>query len=358
MNIIIITPRLSYGGAEHVAIMLANEFVKRGHQVSIISDLNITSYVLLPEIKTYSLFNKSKNKLIKWFQSFISVRQIIKQTQPHCVIGIMWACALRARIGTLGTNIPVINSLHDAFEPIEGERFSLKEYFRKFYLNRLYKYTTVLTQIDKNVINNRFSEVWVLPNPLSLQPLNALPIKKKKIIAAGRLEDWYIKGFDVLIKAWAKIAYKYPEWILEIAGQGSEEQQKLINKMAKDEQIEQQVHLLGFRTDMEKVYKDAEIFVLSSRYEGFGLVLIEAMSQGCACISTNHKGRQAEIITHNYDGLLCETNSVESLTIALDKMISNSSQRKAVQQQAIHSSKRFLPSVIIQKWEELLNHVQ
>ena len=64
MNIMIITPRLSYGGAEHVAIMLANEFVKRGHQVSIISNLNTTSYVLLPEIKTYSLFNKSKNKLI------------------------------------------------------------------------------------------------------------------------------------------------------------------------------------------------------------------------------------------------------------------------------------------------------
>ena len=287
--------------------------------------------------------------------SFCILRHYIKSIKPDAIIGIMWACSLRSKIASIGESIPVISTVHDAFEHPDTMKLSRFEYFHKFYLNKLYKNITVLTQADKILIQNRLSNISVMPNPLSLEPVLKIPPKRKIILAAGRLEDWYIKGFDVLIKAWSKIAILYPEWTLQIAGIGNQKQVDFLKKLANDYGVlDKQFQLLGFREDIIGLYQRASIFVLSSRYEGFGLVLIEAMSQGCACIAADYKGRQSEIILNDNEGLTCLPESVEDLTAKLELLLCNKVYRNKLQKNAIEASKRFMPEKIIIKWEALL----
>ena len=115
-----------------------------------------------------------------------------------------------------------------------------------------------------------------------------------------------------------------------------------------------QFQLLGFKENIIDVYREAAIFVLSSRYEAFGLVLLEAMSQGCACIACDYKGRQHEIIRHENEGLLCMPEQVDDLVTKLNTVLTDIAYREKLQKNAIEASKRFLPNKIIDKWEKLL----
>ena len=109
--------------------------------------------------------------------------------------------------------------------------------------------------------------------------------------------------------------------------------------------------------DFLKLYQKASIFVLSSRYEGFGLVLIEAMSQGCACIACDYKGRQREIIQNDSQGLCCEPDDVDALAEAMRKMMTDDQYRESVRKNAVERSKYYSLENTIQRWEKLLDKV-
>ena len=131
---------------------------------------------------------------------------------------------------------------------------------------------------------------------------------------------------------------------------------------------------------MESLYKKASVFVLSSRYEGFGLVLIEAMSQGCACIACDYKGRQREIMEtlpgppclgrgaaeqnakggpffETSTGILCPPEDVEALVTAMRKMMDDDEYRESVRNNAVERSGYYDIKNIARQWEELLKRV-
>ena len=193
-----------------------------------------------------------------------------------------------------------------------------------------------------------------MPNPLAFHAAPSVPPKENTIIAAGRLEDWHYKGFDILIKAWAKICKEHPKWTLKIAGAGTKQQKEFILNLAQEANIKDRVELLGFQEDLKSLFNKAAIFVLSSRYEGFGLVLIEAMSQGCSCIAADYKGRQKEIITNNENGIIIEPDNIEELSNALTKLLINDKFRREVAEKAIERSHFYDVKNITNKWEELL----
>lgn len=132
------------------------------------------------------------------------------------------------------------------------------------------------------------------------------------------------------------------------------------------------IEFLGFQKDIEKLYQEASIFVLSSRYEGFGLVLIEAMSQGCACVACDYKGRQREILSplqgdslkvngysdHGIEatenGILCEPEDVEALAEAIKKMIEDDEYREGIRANAIERSKYYSIENTMDRWEKYL----
>lgn len=351
----IVCNRLCYGGAEHVAVMLANGFQKRGHAVMVVANLfDEISYQLSPSIEITNLYPSIDTVWDKLGGSIHLLRKHIQKFRPDVIVGIMWACSFRALLASTGMKIPVISTVHDSFERPASAPMSAFEKFVKFKLNKLYPVVTVITQSDKDFIGKRLKNVVVMPNPLALTPLNTSVKKDKVVLAAGRLGSWHYKGFDLLIKAWGIIAKRYPDWKVEIAGQGSVTEKTKVQAFIDEAGVGNSVSLLGFCNDMAALYRRSSIFVLSSRYEGFGLVLIEAMSQGCACVATDYKGRQKEIIRNDSEGLLCPPENVKMLADKMDKLMGNEELRRQLQKNAIERSKYYLPKHIISDWECLL----
>ena len=396
MKILLVCVKLNGGGAERVGVLMANSLANRGHQVSIVSNLyEPIVYDVDKRISIHSMNPNTTNEVIKWSAAIKNIRKEINREKPDIIVGIMYLCSLAAKIASTGTGIPVVMTEHNSFERPESAPFKKKDLFLKFKVNKIYDYVTVLTEADKKVIGNRLKRVEVMPNPLLLKPYYEEHQREKRLIAAGRVDAWHYKGFDVLVKAWNQIYNKYPEWRLEIAGLCDlPPYYGVISNLIKEYDIGERTKLLGYRKDVEQLYRDSEIFVLSSRYEGFGLVLIEAMSQGCAPIACDFKGRQREIIgetnqlethpippclgresdyTENNNkksslnrediggssacGILCEPDDVEALAKAMDKMISDDEFRHKVQQNAVKRSEFYNLERTGERWEKFLEKV-
>ena len=122
--------------------------------------------------------------------------------------------------------------------------------------------------------------------------------------------------------------------------------------------MDKSVVLLGFQKDMQQLLKQSSIFILSSKNEGLPMVLLEAMSQGCACISFDCISGPKEIITHNESGLLIEDQNWEEMTTSLDKLISDEALRSQFSKSALKEAERFTPTVIVDKWEDLFKSLR
>lgn len=357
MKIFIVCSRLSYGGAERVGVMLANG-LSVSHSVYLISNtLEEPTYEVKSSVQPLPLFSSISSKIEKWASTLPNIRKYAKTYRPDVIIGIMETCSLVAKLATIGLNIPVIMTEHNAFERPKNTPLTKWQIITKFYINKLYCCVTILTEADKEFIGLRLKNTVVMPNPLFLTPIINLPVKEKIVLAAGRIDDWHCKGFDILLKAWGTIAKQYPDWTLEIAGEGKKEDLELLQNIVRKSNVENQVKFLGYQKNIVDRYKQSAIFVLSSRYEGFGLVLIEAMSQGCACVACDFKGRQREIIRNDSEGLICVPNDVDALALAIKKMIDDDVYRQKVQQAAIERSKYYTIDKTIKRWEELLKKV-
>ncbi len=364
MKIVIVIAKLSYGGAEHVGVLLANGLSLHGNEVVVASHVSDEfCYSLHDSVRLITIFSDNVSKLEKWIGATAKLKRIIKKEHPDIVIGIAETCSLISKIACIGMNTPVIYTAHNAFERPKTAPMGRWNKIAKFIIGRIYDGVTVLTEADKTVIGKQLSKVYVMPNPLELKQSVTTPKKKEILLAAGRLDAWHVKGFDVLIKAWGALMrdeefrIENSGWRLQIAGTGGEESLNYLKRLCREYGVEPSVKFLGFQKDIEKLYKEASVFVLSSRYEGFGLVLIEAMSQGCACIACDYKGRQREIIQNETQGLCCEPDNEQDLANAIARMITDNHFRESVRQNAIERSKYYSLEKTVSRWEVLLNNI-
>lgn len=377
MKIFISISQLTGGGAEHVAIMWSEGLANRGHDVSILTSKNRKADYQCPKgvniingfaFGTLKPLNKASifihnilpfiwniyRMICEWFSTIKTQHRLIIKEKPDVIIGVMPPNSFIAWLASINTKCLVISTDHDAFERPYNSPMPLMTMIYKFYINKIYKCVTILTEADKKFIGNRLNNIVVMPNPLAYKPVKNLSTKKKRIVAAGRLNDWHCKGFDNLIIAWSKIAHKYPEWILDIAGKGNDNSKKFLLDLSRKHNISDKVIFSGFHNDMARFFQDASIFVLSSRYEGFGLVLIEAMSQGCACIACDYKGRQKEIIRNENEGICIDTDNIDNLAFSIKKLIDNETLRSNIQENAIERAAYYQLDNISRMWEELL----
>ncbi len=355
----LLTHSLTNGGAERVASLWAKGFSMKGHEVFFVlcCKKNICQTYSLPiDVKKTNIYNSFFNKIYRWFgiDFFYVFRlsRIIKKVRPDVIIGVTTKRSEWARKSIGKMKIPIINTEHNALElPDYADNIRKINLRNRFVKYGLYDYNTVLTLSDIKCLKNVSTSLSVLPNPLTYSPIQKCPAKEKIILAAGRLNVWHIKGFDLLIKAWGKISDEFPDWRLQIAGGDRNGAQNFLQGIAKECGVSDQIDFLGFQNDILPIYQRSSIFVLSSRYEGFGMVLIEAMSQGCAPVVCDYKGRQREIIVDNSQGIICPVDDVEALAFAIKKMIINDDYRKMVQQNAIERSKYYSLDNTIKRWD-------
>ena len=354
---------LTGGGAERVAALWATGFVQRGHEVAMVLNCKKETPITYAVPGSVKMYNLCGNEKVSWMANKLHrrlhfdyyyicrLRSVLRDFQPDVAIGVLQPWAEWARKASRGMSVKIVNTEHNSFERPESASMTMRERSEKFVWNKRYAHVTVLTQADKDVIGRQLNNVSVLPNPLAFEPVEAVPHKEKVILAAGRLDAGHTKGFDVLIKAFGMTKN---DWILQIAGAGHPRNVAKYKKLAEECGVGNRVQFLGYITDPIPLYQRASIFVLSSRYEGFGMVLIEAMSQGCAPIACDYKGRQREIITNDDEGLICPVEDVETLSKAMSRVMEDDVLRGKLQQGAVRRSKFYSLNNTMDRWEEIL----
>lgn len=353
MKIFIVCNSLGAGGAERVGVNLANGFVNHGHEVYIITDLfQDAAYPVDEKVTVLPMTKLKLGKVKKYTQTVRNIRKYAKRYHPDVVIGMMHLASFLPLVALAGMHIPVVLTIHHALTSV-GYEIPWKTKMIDRLTPCLYSHTTVLTKIDYDILKKYCKRISVMPNPLTFTLLSQTQAKDKVLLAAGRVNDWHCKGFDVLMQAWNKIANKYPDWTLKVAGQGSEQTINFLKSVLTSSPAKKQTEFLGYTKDMLSLYRQAAVYVLSSRSEGLPMVLIEAMSQGCAPVATANMGRTAEIITSEKEGIICKAEDVDDLARSIDRMIDDEAYRLEVQRKAIQRSRFYSQEHIINMWEEL-----
>ena len=251
----------------------------------------------------------------------------------------------------------------------------IKRLFAKFWMKSLVGKLRRLDQLvvltDKSKASwPELSNVTVIPDPITILREKGT-VNSEKFAAAGKREVGvnrvvtigryaYQKGYDLLLQAWAELSRireleNGEEWTLDIYGQGDQtDYRQLMAELGIDTDC---CHLNGPIEDVVKAYKNSNIFVLSSRFEGFGMVLVEAMACGLPVVSFDCPAGPDEIITDGVDGLLVPSGDVHALAEKLMVLMTDENLRRRLGQQARQTAQRYDMTALVNQWTTLFEKV-
>lgn len=373
LKLVYITPALYMaGGVERVLTLKANYFAEHfGYDITIILTEGKDKplfYPLSDKIKAVNL-NIGFEEL--WTCSFAKKIFIYLKKQrkfKNALTKELMRIRPDITISLLRREINFINDIKDGSRKIgemhinranyrnyNTERVSLlKKLFAKFWSSNLLHH---LQKLDKLVVlTERDRESWVelsnvvtIPDPLSLSPTTSSSLTEKRVVSIARYS--HEKGIDLLLKAWSMVQKQISDWRLDVYGDGDRTHyEQLVDEL----QIDRERCCLHARTDdVEKEYRISSIFVLSSRFEGFGMVLTEAMACGLPVVAFDCPWGPRSIIADGKDGLLVENGNVKVLADALARLMSDENLRRSMAEAGVRNVQRFSLNSIAGRWKSL-----
>lgn len=354
MKVDFIIGRLGKGGAERVMVTLSNYFVERGHQVRLLTFHDSEDgYELVSKIERIRLSrNRVSNAKLNYLLNLIHFYSS-KTNRPEIAISFLTFTNLSTILACWLRSVPIIVSEHNNHTFTPKPKWLL--HLNWNYVYRLAKYVTVLTDFDVKFFTDKKSKVVVMPNPSSFKTLKSnTHIREKTIMAVGSLNRIHHKGFDNLILIMSKVLPRHPEWILKIVGEGDLKNTRLLKDLVQQHGLEKQVHFLGFRNDINVLMQKASIYILTSRFEGLPMVLLEAESQGMACIAYDCVTGPSNMITHENNGILVTDQQMSEMEQKLEELILNEKKRQELGNAAIKSLQNYSIEHIYAKWEKII----
>lgn len=213
---------------------------------------------------------------------------------------------------------------------------------------------TVLTERDRadyeRALRGGRTRLVRIPNAVPRMGGERATLDEPVIVGAGRLTGQ--KGFDLLVRAFAPLAREHPDWTLRIYGNGP--MRPALQQLIFEHELYGNVFLMGPTLHLGEALSDASVFALSSRFEGFGMVIVEAMSKGLPVVSFDCPRGPGEIINHDRDGLLVPNGDVPAFTAALRELIGDPARRRALGEGALQTARAYSIDAIGERWDALL----
>lgn len=345
------------GGLERVLSIKASYLVdKLGYEVTILG-LNQGCSNLFYDFSDRIKFEEIEvsGNPFSYIKKYIyGIKNTIKKINPDVIIVCDDGLKAFFLPTILGNAKPIIYERHVSKNIEIGKDFGI---FKLIIAKTKMKIMEVLgsTFTKFIVLTNENTKEWnlknlqIISNPLSFYPNESASLKNKKVIAVGKQS--YQKGYDRLLLSWQKVIAKNPDWQLEIYGKKDSSQG--FENLAKELNIESSVTFFDAEKNILPKYLDSSIYVMSSRFEGFGMVLIEAMACGIPCVSFDCPFGPSDIIQNDVDGFLVENDNTNELANRLNQLIEDENLRLKMGMNAKENVKRFLPETIMNQWDDL-----
>jgi glycosyltransferase involved in cell wall biosynthesis len=364
------------GGAERVISDKANYLANKGHQLMLVSyeqGEHLLPYEFHSSVQyrdldcrffTLSKYSAPKHlylyfRLKKQFRN--NLRSVVHEFNPEVVVlASDWQTLMGSVIDSVNP-VPVIAEFHNTYDYVM-RKVGTSEGWLKAKLTQLYYRQTikdlgkcaqlvVLTDSDARGWRQHFNNVTVIPNPVTLYPdvIDDIPKDPGRIIYVGRFN--HEKRIDRLITAFSMIAEKYPDWHVDIFGDGNEKENllHLISEMKLDDRV-----IIHEPTKaIYDEYKRSEMLVLCSEHEASPLVLVEAMTCGVPCVSLDCPNGPREIITDGETGLLAKDGDINDLASKIEWLVIHESEREEMGRKARVFAASRKQDVVMGQWEKL-----
>ena len=355
---------LDMGGAQRVAATLATHWVNKGYAVAVATLSSEASdfYALDPRIERIALNIAKPSRhpmaaMLNNLSTLRAVRRLLKQWQPQVTIALMTSANVYLALAGWGLPGQKIGSEH--IHPPMLPLGRVWEMLRRLAYGRL-DHLVALTAPSAAWLRNHTwaRHVTVIGNPIPwplqvqppvLDPNTLLTKGRQRLIAAGRLVEQ--KGFDLLIEAFARLAPDFPTWDLVIIGEGPLHGplQAQLTRLG----LQARVFLAGSVGNIGAWYTACDLYVMSSRFEGFPNTLVEALACGLPAVSFDCETGPSDIIRPEIDGLLVPPGDVSALVASLTVLMMNQALRERFAIRAVEARARFSVDGIAGQWEEI-----
>lgn len=340
------------GGTERTTFCVAAELRRRGHDVSIVSVFRkeATPHYTANDVPVYYLTQETYTAEKSVLQRLIQVsRTIGKARRCHALIEADYVICQKILASTLA----FLSGL--GYKSIAAEHFTYSMYtpaVRKV-RHALYKRlgaVVTLTEKDRNLyLQEHLKNVYCIPNMISVSPVPYQGEDSHRIVSVGRLT--YQKGYDLLLQAVAKISDEMGNFYIDIYGEGEDRNQ--LELQCQQLGLTSKVHFRGYTDSIEQIYASSAFYVMSSRYEGFPMVLLEAAACGLPIVSFDCPEGPA-ILLKDGGGIVVENGNTEALGATILEMIQHAEKRQNYRRQLPQVIMPYSPQRIGDDWETLL----
>lgn len=365
MRLVIFIGSLARGGAERVTTNMANQLFDEGWQVTIVtlSDASTDSFKLRPGVRRVALGleGESANPLVAVVSNMRRIRalrRVLKDARPDAALGMMNTASALLAFAARGLKIVTIGS--ERGNPSTVRLGAAWSWLRRIAYRRLHAVVALTPEASswlardtgaRNITVIPNAVVWPLPDQVPrVDPDSVGQLGRMRLMAVGRLSQ--VKGYDKLLEAFAGVAARHANWELVIVGEGP--QRSVLQAQLDRLGLAGRVILAGEAGNLVDWYQRADLFVLTSRHEGFPNVVLEAMAQGLACVSFDCEAGPRNIIRTGIDGLLVQDQDSAALATALDQLMSDSELRARYAARATEVRERFSSTRIVGMWRDLI----